>query len=200
VSETDAYLPLACTSDDDACRSIDQSRPCSAFGPLESNLIIVCTQREMLLLSLTDSISISSSCLVGTKSPCECSRRGRHPQVGRRLHLTPSAFVHGMGSFRCREWCRSSSCLRLSMLRCDPLQQISPSPASINKPKKKYLYHSKCVAPLRHWLDQTGSGPKLSPKHAPSDLFSAGKCSWRTGSWYRLWRRQASFTVLRFVI
>lgn len=65
--------------------------------------------------------------------------------------------------------------------------------------KKKYLCQIECVAPLRHWLDWPGSGPELSPKHAPSHSF-CWEVFWRTGSRYRVWRRRASFTVRRFVI
>ena len=176
VSETDAYLPsfpLACTSDDDACRSIDQSRPCSAFGPWVSHLTI-CTHREIiLLLSLIDSVSISTSCLATTKSSSGDQSEADILKSGGGSTSSPH-LLSSMGLFRCRTCCRSSLCSRLFVLRHGLPQHVSPRPASINNKNKKCLSLSKCVAPLRHWLDQTGSGPELSPNHTLLICF-AGK-------------------------
>ena len=72
-----------------------------------------------------------------------------------------------------------------------------PSPAPIIK--KNYLDHNKCVAPLGHGPDQTGSGPELSPKHTPSDSF-CWEMLFKYGLPVPLWRRQASFTVHMFAI
>lgn len=127
----------------------------------------------VLLLFSTGSLSTPTSCLAKTESSSDDQSEAdiNIPKPGRgstSLHLFSC-----MGLFRCRRCCRSSPCLWLSMLRSDFLQHVPPQTSihtTANK-KKTYLYHSKCVAPLGHWLDRTGSGPELSPKHTPSDLF-----------------------------